>query len=133
MTTPPKSTVVGIRLNHDRRAWVECEAARLGVSVRGLFEGMIDEARSGETVGQAGVTKEPASSSVAMADTSTEQVTTTTDLEEPMTSTERTSVNAGASAPPLPTPIRSAPGLGLVTGIPGGLIRARVVGDRESD
>ena len=43
-----KSTVVGIRLDHERRAWVEAEAARLGVSVRGLFEGMIDEARSGE-------------------------------------------------------------------------------------
>ena len=44
-----KSTVVGIRLDHERRAWVEAEAARLGVSVRGLFEGMIDEARSEET------------------------------------------------------------------------------------
>jgi hypothetical protein len=43
-----KSTVVGIRLDHERRAWVEAEAARLGVSVRGLFEGMIDEARSGD-------------------------------------------------------------------------------------
>ena len=43
-----KSTVVGIRLDHDRRAWVEAEAARLGVSIRGLFEGMIDEARTGE-------------------------------------------------------------------------------------
>ena len=41
-----KSTVVGIRLDHERRAWVEAEAARLGVSVRGLFEGMIDEART---------------------------------------------------------------------------------------
>src|ERR1700677_2852123 len=44
-----KSTVVGIRLDHERRAWVEAEAARLGVSVRGLFEGMIDEARSGNS------------------------------------------------------------------------------------
>ena len=44
-----KSTVVGIRLDHERRAWVEAEAARLGVSVRGLFEGMIDEARAWET------------------------------------------------------------------------------------
>ena len=46
-----KSTVVGIRLDHERRAWVEAEAARLGVSVRGLFEGMIDEARSGAAAG----------------------------------------------------------------------------------
>ena len=45
-----KSTVVGIRLDNDRRAWVEGEAARLGVSVRGLFEGMIDAAREGETM-----------------------------------------------------------------------------------
>ena len=44
-----KSTVVGIRLDHERRAWVEAEAARLGVSVRGLFEGMIDEARLEES------------------------------------------------------------------------------------
>src|SRR5271165_430214 len=43
-----KSTVVGIRLDHDRRAWVEAEAARRGVSVRGLFEGMIDGARTDE-------------------------------------------------------------------------------------
>src|ERR1700689_2407608 len=42
-----KSTVVGIRLDPDRRAWVEAEAARRGVSMRGLFEGMIDEARTG--------------------------------------------------------------------------------------
>ncbi len=44
-----KSTVMGIRLDHDRRAWVEAEAARLGVSVRGLFEAMIDAARIGDT------------------------------------------------------------------------------------
>ena len=46
-----KSTVVGIRLDHERRAWVEAEAARLGVSVRGLFEGMIDEASPAHEVG----------------------------------------------------------------------------------
>src|ERR1700722_15959797 len=44
-----KSTVVGIRLDHERRAWVEAEAARLGVSVRGLFEGVIADARSEES------------------------------------------------------------------------------------
>lgn len=43
-----KSTVLGIRLDHERRAWVEAEAERRGVSVRGLFEGMIDGARTGE-------------------------------------------------------------------------------------
>ncbi len=43
-----KSTVLGIRLDHERRAWIEAEAARRGVSVRGLFEGMIDGARAGD-------------------------------------------------------------------------------------
>ena len=44
-----KSTVLGIRLDHDRRAWVEAAAAEEGVTVRGLFEQMIDRARTGET------------------------------------------------------------------------------------
>jgi hypothetical protein len=44
-----KSTVLGLRLDHDRRAWVEAEAARRGVSVRVLFEGLIDEAQADET------------------------------------------------------------------------------------
>lgn len=43
-----KTTVVGIRLDHDRRAWVQAEAAREGVSVRAWFERLIDEARAGE-------------------------------------------------------------------------------------
>jgi len=44
-----KSTVLGIRLDHDRRAWVEAAAAEEGVTVRVLFEQMIDQARTGET------------------------------------------------------------------------------------
>jgi hypothetical protein len=44
-----KSTVLGLRLDHDRRAWIEAEAARRGVTVRILFEEMIDRGRSGET------------------------------------------------------------------------------------
>jgi len=44
-----KSTVLGIRLDHDRRAWVEAAAAEEGVTVRALFEQMIDRARTGET------------------------------------------------------------------------------------
>ena len=44
-----KSTVLGLRLDHDRRAWVEAAAAEQGVTVRVLFEGMIDQARTGET------------------------------------------------------------------------------------
>ena len=44
-----KSTVVGVRLDHDRRAWVEAEAGRRGITVRVLFEEFIDRARTGET------------------------------------------------------------------------------------
>ena len=41
-----KTTVLGIRLDHERRGWVEAEAAREGVSIRAYFERMIDHARS---------------------------------------------------------------------------------------
>jgi hypothetical protein len=43
-----KSTVVGVRLDHERRAWLEAEAARQGVTVRVLVERMIDQGRAGE-------------------------------------------------------------------------------------
>ena len=43
-----KTTILGIRLDHDRRAWIEAEAARQGLSIRGYFERIIDEARSAE-------------------------------------------------------------------------------------
>jgi hypothetical protein len=43
-----KTTVVGVRLDHDRRAWLEAEAERQGMTVRALFERMIDEARAEE-------------------------------------------------------------------------------------
>jgi hypothetical protein len=44
--TSSKTTVLGIRLDHERRAWIEAEAARQGVSIRAFFESMIDEART---------------------------------------------------------------------------------------
>ena len=47
--TTSKTTVLGIRIDHERRAWVEAEAAREGLSVRALFERMIDQARAGTT------------------------------------------------------------------------------------
>jgi hypothetical protein len=40
-----KTTVLGLRLDHDRRAWVEATAARRGTTVRGFFEVLIDRAR----------------------------------------------------------------------------------------
>lgn len=43
-----KSTVVGLRLDHDRRAWIEDTAAQQGVSVRAVFEALIDRARAEE-------------------------------------------------------------------------------------
>lgn len=46
-----KSTVLGLRLDHDRRAWVESTAAAQGVSVRAVFEAMIDRARTEEQGG----------------------------------------------------------------------------------
>jgi hypothetical protein len=46
-----KSTVLGLRLDHDRRAWVEGEAARRGVTVRVLFEGLIDQAQADRSAG----------------------------------------------------------------------------------
>jgi hypothetical protein len=111
-----KSTVVGIRLDHERRAWVEAEAARLGVSVRGLFEGMIDEARSGEQaeadraiagLGSAGPSQ--------VADQLAEEVPAAESSEPSMSSEPIGRVNA--------PPSRSWSGVGSVTAVPGGLIR----------
>ena len=50
-----KSTVLGLRLDHERRAWVEAAASQAGLSVRGFFETLIDRARleaSGERSGE---------------------------------------------------------------------------------
>jgi hypothetical protein len=119
-----KSTVVGIRLDHERRAWVEAEAARLGVSVRGLFEGMIDDARSGETepcgelsedsLGNPSTTFRPSVDEVAVESTSDPSVTF--DQQE-------AAHMAAASAERPASPGSSLPGVGLVTAIPGSLIR----------
>jgi hypothetical protein len=94
-----KSTVVGIRLDHERRAWVEAEAARLGVSVRGFFEGMIDEARSGEQA--------EADRAEEMPHTGTPQQSTPSE--------QLGRVNAPPSSP--------LSGVGSVTAVQGGLIR----------
>ncbi len=61
-----KSTVLGLRLDHERRAWVESEAAEQGVTVRVLFERMIDRARADEAEPEAtpGSGPAPASSPV---------------------------------------------------------------------
>jgi hypothetical protein len=108
-----KSTVVGIRLDHERRAWVEAEAARLGVSVRGLFEGMIDEARSGE---QAGADRAIA----GLGSAGPSQVAGQSAEELPAAESPEPSEPSGR-VHALPSPSRS--GVGSVTALPGGLIR----------
>jgi hypothetical protein len=101
-----KSTVVGIRLDHDRRAWVEAEAARLGVSMRGLFEGMIDEARGGG----------PAEASRAIAGLGS---------AAPTPAAVPPAEEAAASGSSSNSPSASSPwsGVGAVTALPTGLIR----------
>jgi hypothetical protein len=110
-----KSTVVGIRLDHERRAWVEAEAARLGVSVRGLFEGMIDEARSEEVETGAERQEDPVAAPASTFRPSVDEVPASSSPEGPPGSEPQPLVNAPT------TP--SWPGVGSVTGVPGGLIR----------
>lgn len=43
-----KSSVLGLRLDNDRRSWVEATAVEQGVSVRAVFEALIDRARAEE-------------------------------------------------------------------------------------
>jgi hypothetical protein len=110
-----KSTVVGIRLDHERRAWVEAEAARLGVSVRGLFEGMIDEARTGE--------KAEADRAIAgLGSAGAGQVEGATSEETPATDTPERSTTSEPS-PRVNAPSSPWSGVGSVTAVPGGLFR----------
>ena len=110
-----KSTVVGIRLDHERRAWVEAEAARLGVSVRGLFEGMIDEARSEGVETAAEVPEDTVAAPASTFSASVDEVPVSSGPEESPASEPQPRVNAPSSSP--------WPGVGSVTGLPGGLIR----------
>jgi hypothetical protein len=117
-----KSTVVGIRLDHERRAWVEAEAARLGVSVRGLFEGMIDEARSSEAVATQDIATLGSAAPEAPIMQMTEEPAPPPAPEAPADSEWIASVNAAQSPTGGSTPPPWS-GVGSVTGIPGGLIR----------
>jgi hypothetical protein len=117
-----KSTVVGIRLDHERRAWVEAEAARRGLSVRGLFEGMIDEARSGEMVGDARPTVAAASSPPAAVGASKDEVAAMSGPEEPAASGAPDGVHAApAQGAPVTSSLRS--GIGSVADVPVSLVR----------
>jgi hypothetical protein len=116
-----KSTVVGIRLDHDRRAWVEAEAARRGVSMRGLFEGMIDEARTGGPA--------EASRAIAGLGSATTAVTpaqqTTDDPGAPQPAAVGQPGNVHGASPSSASPSFSSPwsGVGAVTALPTGLVR----------
>src|SRR5271156_3655516 len=114
-----KSTVVGIRLDHERRAWVEAEAARLGVSVRGLFEGMIDEARSEETEPVVARSEDSVGDPVREFHSSVDEVPVPSHSEGNVPFEQQESARFGDASAGRPTPPGpSVPGFGLVTGIP---------------
>jgi hypothetical protein len=119
-----KSTVVGIRLDHERRAWIEAEAARLGISVRGLFEGMIDEARFGDAA--------DVSRAIAGLGSASSRVTATPAVDGNLpttsvgaqTSDRAGSVNTGRFASPGGEANGSSwPGLDSVRSAPSGVVR----------
>jgi len=118
-----KSTVVGIRLDHDRRAWVEAEAERRGVSMRGLFEGMIDEARTGERA-EATRAIEGLGSAAPAAQSVSPAETVAVSGAQPADAGQLGSVNAGPTSSANPPPAGSPwSGVGAVTALPTGLIR----------
>jgi hypothetical protein len=117
-----KSTVVGIRLDHERRAWVEAEAARLGVSVRGLFEGMIDEARAGETESAARITAEPPSPAGGAVEVPVEDAASSSGSQD-LSASGRSDTVSAASWPDAPSTSSPRSAIGSVTDVPGSLIR----------
>ena len=119
-----KSTVVGIRLDHERRAWVEAEAARLGVSVRGLFEGMIDEARAGETELDVARSEDSAGDRVREFPSLVDEVDVPSRFEGTAPSEQQEGARPGDASTSASTPPGSSmPGFGLVTGIPCSILR----------
>ena len=125
-----KSTVVGIRLDHERRAWVEAEAARRGVSVRGLFEGMIDGARTDEESDEA---KSDAAGSEWTLESSGEPRDNGVNggratVDAPITSVDRASraPSPGVNTPSSPIGPSLWPDFGSVTALPGGMIRGAI-------
>jgi hypothetical protein len=122
-----KSTVVGIRLDHERRAWVESEAARLGVSVRGLFEGMIDEARSGESEPAVARPGESAGHPAREFHSSVDEIATSSHSGGSVPFEQQESGRPGDASTQRPTASGpSVPGIGLIAGIPCGILRGAV-------
>ncbi len=117
-----KSTVVGIRLDHDRRAWVEAEAARRGVSVRVLFEGMIDGARTGETTDDAAraVTGLGSTPAPVVTENNGDQVADASGVDEASAASSAEGVNTQAASRSGSSPV---PDLGSLTRLPSATIR----------
>jgi hypothetical protein len=119
-----KSTVVGIRLDHDRRAWVEAEAARRGVSMRGLFEGMIDEARTGGPAEASRAIAGLGSAAPATAAVTPAQDTTPDPgAPQPGAVGQPGSVHGASSSSASPSSSSPWSGVGAVTALPTGLVR----------
>jgi hypothetical protein len=116
-----KSTVLGIRLDHHRRAWIEAEAARRGVSVRGLIEEMIDGAQAGEMMDAARGTAAPPARVTTKVHAAEGSETTSTG--RPSASARQGGVNTATA------PFGTAPGwsprsgFGFMAAVPGGLVR----------
>ena len=104
-----------MRLDHDRRAWVEAEAGRRGVTVRVLFEEFIDRARTG--VDTTAVASYPTQGSV----TDGEPLTATATPESDEAPTDDSRLLSAASAPQSrPWPCSE---VARVSGLPGAAIR----------
>ncbi len=125
-----KSTVLGIRLDHERRAWVEAEAARRGVSVRGLFEGMIDGARTDEASGgeSHGVARSAASVEPSGGSRENGVNGGPAAFESPITSDDRdvTAARPGVNTSSSTFGPSPWPDFGSVTALPGGVIRGAI-------
>jgi hypothetical protein len=119
-----KSTVLGIRLDHERRAWIEAEAARRGLSVRGLVEEMIDGARTEETADAAQATAGPGSASPGLV---AGRHPSEAGLAAPLRANAPAPGSGVNTSPPFPLDPGSGflqrPGLGSVVSLPGDLLR----------
>jgi len=118
-----KSTVLGTRLDHDRRAWVESEAAEQGVTVRVLFERMIDRARAGETEPEAAPGAGPAAASGSVTSLRPLNDVTGVNTTEDQASSRRDEISRPAPPPSVPS---QPSDLERLVALPGEMIHAGV-------
>jgi hypothetical protein len=121
-----KSTVLGVRLDHERRAWIEAEAVRRGLSVRGLIEEMIDGARTAE---MADADRAIAGLGSATPGPGAGHHPSEASLAAPLHSDAATAGASGVNTPPPRSFLDETsgsphrPGLGSVRSLPGDLLR----------